>query len=363
MSFGLRDKKYHIKNKPYSKEEYEKILKSYALDTWSGVSRAKEEFAEYIKLFPHRFAVIRNSVNCTGDAIFNSKNTRDSFTARACEDVRFFESGNEVKNSYDLCTGGESELCYEGLTADIEHRTRFTVFSWKSTDVTYCQDCHSCEDLFGCASLKNRARYCILNKQYTKEEYFQLKDKLIAHMTKTGEWGEFFPIRHSNFGYNETMAQLYYPLTKNKALENGYRWQEKLQLTTGKETVSLSSLPDSIDDVEDSIGNEILSCEECSRNYRFVPEELKFYRRMSIPLPRKCFYCRNKERLGIRHEYKLYHRACQCAGAKSENSVYKNTASHQHHGANHCPNKFETSYATEKPEIVYCEECYQAEMI
>ena len=39
---------------------------------------------------------------------------------------------------------------------------------------------------------------------------------------------------------------------------------------------------------------------------------------------------------------------------------YQNTAKHQHDGQ--CPNEFETSYAPERPEIVYCEACYNAEV-
>jgi hypothetical protein len=44
------------------------------------------------------------------------------------------------------------------------------------------------------------------------------------------------------------------------------------------------------------------------------------------------------------------------------NQKYKNTVSHQH-GSAPCPNKFETSYSPEREETVYCEECYQAELV
>lgn len=43
--------------------------------------------------------------------------------------------------------------------------------------------------------------------------------------------------------------------------------------------------------------------------------------------------------------------------------VYTNTANHSPHSTNQsCPNEFETSFAPDRPEIVYCEECYQAEV-
>jgi len=37
-------------------------------------------------------------------------------------------------------------------------------------------------------------------------------------MMKTGEWGEFFPASLSPFGYNETVAQEYFPLSREEVL-------------------------------------------------------------------------------------------------------------------------------------------------
>ncbi|MDP3784615.1 MAG: hypothetical protein Q8R12_00870, partial [bacterium] len=60
----------------------------------------------------------------------------------------------------------------------------------------------------------------------------------------------------------------------------------------------------------------------------------------------------------------LWHRKCQCAGEKSENGIYQNTADHIHHPKDQlCPNEFETTYAPERPEIVYCEQCYIREVV
>jgi hypothetical protein len=90
----------------------------------------------------------------------------------------------------------------------------------------------NCSNLFGCSGLKS-ASYCILNKQYTKAEYEILVPKIIEHMMKISspsdegdahraggvmEWGEFFPSSMSPFGYNETVAQEYYPMTRDEVL-------------------------------------------------------------------------------------------------------------------------------------------------
>ncbi|HEY4526141.1 MAG TPA: hypothetical protein VJL32_03550 [Candidatus Paceibacterota bacterium] len=42
--------------------------------------------------------------------------------------------------------------------------------------------------------------------------------------------------------------------------------------------------------------------------------------------------------------------------------AYKNFATH-FHGENPCPTEFETSYAPDRPEIVYCEQCYNSEVV
>jgi hypothetical protein len=50
-----------------------------------------------------------------------------------------------------------------------------------------------------------------LNKKYSKEDYETLLPKIIDHMKKTGEWGEFFPMEISPFKYEETKAVDYFP--------------------------------------------------------------------------------------------------------------------------------------------------------
>ena len=40
-------------------------------------------------------------------------------------------------------------------------------------------------------------------------------------MMKTGEWGEFFPSSLSPFGYNETVAQEHFPMSREEVL-NGH---------------------------------------------------------------------------------------------------------------------------------------------
>ncbi|MEK0338467.1 MAG: hypothetical protein QQN41_13645, partial [Nitrosopumilus sp.] len=81
-----------------------------------------------------------------------------------------------------------------------------------------------------------------------------------------------------------------------------------------------------------------------------------------IPLPRYCYNSRHFLRVKQRNPLKLWHGKCQCAGGESDNKIYKNTIKHFHKNE-HCPNEFETTYGLDKKEVVYCEKCYQAEVV
>jgi len=150
-------------------------------------------------------------------------------------------------------------------------------------------------------------------------------------------------------------------LAREKAEQRGYNWYEP-NIKAYEATLRAHELPDRIEDVIDSILQEIIECASCKKAYRIIVEEFSFLKQYHLPLPRLCPNCRHRRRLSFRNPPKFYHRQCKCAGSVSENSVYQNTASH-FHGSPHCPNEFKTSYAPERPEIVYCEQCYQAEVV
>ena len=349
MSTGLRNKKYYFKNKQYSKEEYQAILASYELDTRSGYERAKKEFKEWVSTYPRKFAELQASINCTGTDMIRSKNTKSSAFASLSEDSKFTHNGVSFKTCYDCEVGGETELAYECITPDHSSGSISTIECWKNTAISYCFDCHSSNNILGCSGVKKGA-YVILNKRYSKEEYLELSKQIIADMKVRGEYGEFFPSELSSFGINETRALWELPLSKEEALAKGYKWQDEIQQTKGQETLSQVQVPDSIKNIPDTFTNEILACTECDRNYRILPDELTLYRRLEVPIPYKCFFCRNKERQSLRGGYDLVARNCDCDKSHSN-----------HHGK--CTNQFETFFTDKEPRPIYCEQCYQQELV
>lgn len=68
-----------------------------------------------------------------------------------------------------------------------------------------------CDYIFGCSDIDKKS-LCILNKEYSREEYEKLVPQIIAHMQTTGEWGEFLDPACSPFPYNDTIACDYYPI-------------------------------------------------------------------------------------------------------------------------------------------------------
>jgi hypothetical protein len=374
---NLRKKSYCIFNTQYSKEEYEKEIKKYDISTRAGIENAKQKLTKLRLTQPHKYAEIIKSVNCTGHNIHNGKNCQNCFDAyEGIEDSKdILIAGWNLKDARN-CNhlGHVAERVYDTWAAfDNANTILFSGVVQGSHNIQYCQDVFSSSNLFGCIGLRSK-EYCILNKKYTKEEYEKLIPKIIEHMGD--DYGEFTPPELSPFAYNETVAQEYYPLTKEEAKGKGYRWRDEEERDY-KINIQPSSLPDSVEDAPDDITQKIIGCEhqgkckeKCTTAFKIVPQELQFYKRLNIPLPHLCSNCRHYQRLKQRNPLKLWHRKCMCNGKESESSnleskisnLYKNTTSHAHHGTDHCQNEFKTSYAPDRPEIIYCEACYQGEV-
>lgn len=144
-------------------------------------------------------------------------------------------------------------------------------------------------------------------------------------------------------------------------MTEGFPWQD-YSPTEYQTTKDAKNLEDKIEDVQPNILKDIIKCEECGRAYRIIEQELQFLKQLKIPLPRRCIDCRHNKRISQRNRAVFYSRKCQCSGESSDNTLYSNTTNH-FHGSSHCSNEFETSYAPERPEIIYCEQCYNTEIV
>ncbi|MFA6436384.1 MAG: hypothetical protein WCW30_04605, partial [Candidatus Gracilibacteria bacterium] len=191
------------------------------------------------------------------------------------------------------------------------------------------------KNCFGCVGVHHK-QHCILNKQYTPEEYHRLAARIAEHMQKTGEWGEYFPIAISLFGYNKTTAHMYYPLTRDQALAKGYKWDDyEPPQPTVAGTIPAEKIPDNIKDIPDTALKATLECEVTKKRFKITPQELKFYREQKIPLPRRSPDQRHLDRFHQRNPRQFWTRECA-----------------------HCHKQIRTTFSPDRPEVVYCEGCY-----
>ena len=336
---NLRHKSYYFLNQELSKEDYEKKVKEIR-GNYVKMEAFKKDFNELVLKLPHRENNNLKSLKSSGEYIFESKNCQNSFEISFCEDSRHLFSVKEAKDCYDLLGHGRrGELLLEGVAVGTSQNVIGSWWVVTSRDILYSFGLRTSENCFGCDSLRN-ARYCILNKQYSEEEYKKITGKIISELKEKNLFGLYFPPSISLFAYNETVAQDNFPLIKEEALKIGYKWQDNLQITKGKETIKFSAISDDIKDIDDSIIKEVFACEACGRNYKLTQNEFIFYKKMFLPIPRKCFYCRHADRVRKRGPIDTYDRRC----AKCEKAI-------------------KTIYAPDRPEIVYCEQCYQQEVV
>jgi hypothetical protein len=190
-------------------------------------------------------------------------------------------------------------------------------------------------------------------------------------MQKTWERGEFFHPSLSPFSYNETIANIYYPVDKSQASVLWYARQDKdyqINIPDNMERIETHLLPFSIEEVDDSILNKAIICEVSWRPFRLQKAELEFYRKHKLPIPRKHPDVRHEERMKIRPGRTLYLRTCdKCK--KEILSVYPVIARPEgsplggrDEAIHNSQDMDRHAIARDDSQKVYCESCYQKEV-
>ncbi|MFA7000215.1 MAG: hypothetical protein WC241_03820 [Candidatus Paceibacterota bacterium] len=361
FSYNLRNKNYCILNEQVSKDDYEKIKK----EVFSSHTKLKESLEKFKTMVKekalHKFMTGEQNQNVSGEFIYNSKNVHKSYYMLDGENNKYVVRGDGQRDSMDIFGVNRGELAYDSNNVDFSSYCLFSVNGENNFNTEYVADSFNVKNVFGCLSLRKQ-EYCILNKQYGKEEYNELVAKIKKQMVNVPfidslgreyRYGEFFPIENSPFCYNESLAQEYLPIPKEEALKNKYPWYD-IEDKNYTPTKKWSDLPNTINDVNDSILSETILCEawdkdknkaqehKCTMAFKITPDELNMYRRFNISLPRKCPNTRNYELFKSRNPVEFWHRKCMRQG---------------------CSNEFETSYSPDRPEIVYCENCYKQAIV
>lgn len=325
LSTNLRHASYMIENVQYTKEEYA-TKKAELLGTPENIKWLKAKFKELKSKAIVKYAYITKCEKSTGDYLFNCHTSRRMFDTRNAKDCAYMADAEEPID----CQDGNNvyykpELCYNLMGVLQCYNSKNCSYVFHCSDMEYSDSCHNSTTCFGSIGLR-KAQYCILNKEYPPEEYAKVTDQIREELKAAGTYGNYLPPELSPFGYNETLAQDYFPLSAGEAGRLGFRWQEATTGTYGKADPA----------------QHIYTCEVCTKNFRLTPEELSFYTAHGLPFPTMDFECRHQARVGQRTPRNLWQRKCMKSG---------------------CENEFETSYAPDRPETVYCERCYQEEVI
>lgn len=360
MSNNLRGKTYYFRNEPLQKDEYGKRIKQEMDGNIKSQNNLETEFEKLRENNAiYKNLTIQESENCTGDYIRQCKDVFSSFDITGAENLRYCMeidrggNGTPCRDCIDCFGMGGSELNFEVHSQAYGYHNIVSNFSYDMRESLYVDNCNNCDHSFGCIGLKN-ASYCIFNKQYSEAEYEKLASKIINELIDQGLWGEFFSTRLSPFGYNETLANYYFPLSKDESAKIGAKWQEN-----DFSSDFSGEYYEPYENIDEYIGSQVncdnllagvIKCEVSGKPFKITPGELSFYLKNRIPIPRKHYEVRFKEKYDLINPSKLYQRQCLCE-----------EAGHDHVGR--CTVKFDTTYAPDRPEKIYCESCYQKSVI
>ena len=295
MCWNLRNQKYCILNQQYSKEEYKNKLKEYNLKSRREIEKLKKEFWQHLRQDAvHRQNYNVQTLNSIGNFLENDKGCHDCYFLQESENCRYVVRGYKSKETIDSVGALELEKCAMGFMDQIGYSNMCNLYTTNCRYSSYLDNCEEAEYCFGCVGLRKK-QYCILNKQYTKEEYENLVEQIKNDMKKRGEWGKFWPLSAAYSGYNLTMAHMQFPMTKDEAVKFGAKWDEPNELHYDN-IVSGDDLPDSIDEVKDDITKQRILCPETKLSYNITKDELAFYKEYGIPLPNRHFDWCTQER-------------------------------------------------------------------
>lgn len=183
----LKQKQYCIFNKQYTKEDYEKKTKELLrLPASDNLARLKE----LIKTYPFGPTNVTHSENSDyGNHVHYSSNMYLCFDAARSQNCGYLYDSFYCKNSYDLTQCAHVELCYECRDSARLYNCDFVDWSSNCYDSSFLTDCKDCHNCFGCVGVVHR-KFCILNRQYSEEEYKKIITEIKESRRKHGSVNE-----------------------------------------------------------------------------------------------------------------------------------------------------------------------------
>ena len=92
------------------------------------------------------------------------------FRTTDAENCAYLNLVTNTKDCIDCSYNRKDEMGYGNILTWTSYQTFFSEDVISSMNMWFCRSCVGCSDCVGCVNL-NKKKYCIFNKQYSKEEY------------------------------------------------------------------------------------------------------------------------------------------------------------------------------------------------
>lgn len=291
-----RNKRFLWFNEQLSQKEYERHLSQVDLTSHAEREKYEDRFRQFVRenaVWPENSNL--HVENSTGEYL------EDTVNARECYHVR---GGSSDIDHVTWCLGAPSEKCAycAGATGSTDcyysvgvtncHRSFFNMnIVTDSQNMEYCTRCFNCENCFGCVGLRYK-RFCILNKQYSEEEYWKTLDDLKCRLLEEGDYGDIPGLRFSTQHWTSLLDL--FEIDKATAMKLGGR---DFNLTgEGAEGHDIApehilppkAIPDRIraEDFDRITGNFYFD-QAIGRRFGYLRPELEFYLKLKIAPPRQ----------------------------------------------------------------------------
>lgn len=153
-----------------------------------------KEFQELYFNLPQVSHWTRASVNCDyGDICVVSKDSYMCFVSSNMENCFYCGDSRKDRFCADLTFCENCELCYECVDSETCYNSDYLQDCKNCTDCGFCNYCTGCKNCFLCTNL-TRKNFHILNREYSKEEYFEEVERLKTQGFD-GLWGMFEKIQ------------------------------------------------------------------------------------------------------------------------------------------------------------------------
>jgi hypothetical protein len=297
----LENCSYYINNQSVSKEHYEHYKK-------------KTDMSWLINIKNSSKWLNRVSENSVGQGIIFSQDVQNWYSVirlNKWKNVCYIEWVNGCEDFYDVFEAGINSSNFYGVCngwTNTHHVYCSSLIDSWSSHIFYSYHLESCSFCLWCIGLKNKS-YCILNKQYTKEERYTKVDEIFTQMEQDWQLWEFFPATMNPFYFNDTAAYLIDPsFTKEEVTAKWYLRRDepiKVDIPEGMEVVMTNELWSY--EWFDNEWNRMINADILKKViqddqwnvYRVIPMEYKFLVKHGLPLPRKHWLERMKENFKI----------------------------------------------------------------